>query len=136
MRDAYEAAAANPRARAEYRYDATGGWLGLTDKYWLVALIPDQAMPFHGSFEYVPGSEGQADSFQTIYEAEPFTVNPGQTASLTSHLFAGAKEISLLDRYEEALGADRLDLAVDFGPAWFLSKPMFYVIDFFKSGDR
>ena len=132
MRDAYDAQMKNPRAGADYRYEATGGWMGLTDKYWLVALIPDQATPLHGSFEYVPVDDGQADSFQTIYEAEPLTVNPRQTVSLTSHLFTGAKVISLLDRYEDVLGVDRLDLAVDFGPAWFLSKPMFYVIDFFN----
>ena len=132
MRDAYDAAVGNPRAGAEYRYDATGGWMGITDKYWLVALIPDQQIPFHGSFEYVPVDGGQADSFQTIYEAEELTVSPGQAVTLTSHLFTGAKVINLLDRYEETLGADRLDLAVDFGPAWFLSKPMFYVIDFFN----
>ena len=132
MRDAYDSAVANPRAGQDYHYDATGGWLGLTDKYWLVALIPDQQVPFRGSFEYVPVDNGQADSFQTIYEAEALTVNPGQSVSLTSHLFTGAKEISLLDDYEESLGADRLDLSVDFGPAWFLSKPMFYVIDFFN----
>ena len=132
MRDAYDARVENPRGGADYRYEATGGWMGLTDKYWLVALIPDQQMPFRGSFEYVPVDGGQADSFQTIYEAEVLTVNPGQAVSLTSHLFTGAKEISLLDAYEESLGADRLDLSVDFGPAWFLSKPMFYVIDFFN----
>ena len=132
MRDAYDAAVANPRAGADYRYEATGGWMGLTDKYWLVALVPDQSVPFRGSFEYVPVEDGTEDSFQTIYEAEPLTVNPGQAVSLTSHLFAGAKEINLLDHYEETLGADRFDLAVDFGPAWFLSKPMFYVIDFFN----
>ena len=132
MRDAYDARVANPRAGADYSYEATGGWMGLTDKYWLVALIPDQATPFRGSFEYVPVEDGQEDSFQTIYEAEPLTVYPGQSISLTSHLFTGAKEISLLDRYEETLGAERLDLSVDFGPAWFLSKPMFYVIDFFN----
>ena len=132
MRDAYDARVENPRGGADYRYEATGGWMGLTDKYWLVALIPDQQMPFRGSFEYVPVDGGQADSFQTIYEAEVLTVNPGQSVSLTSHLFTGAKEISLLDAYEESLGADRLDLSVDFGPAWFLSKPMFYVIDFFN----
>ena len=125
MRDAFDAGDG-------YRYEATGGWMGLTDKYWLVALIPDQTTSFQGSFEYVPVEDGQADSFQTIYEAEPLTVNPGQSVSITSHLFAGAKEISLLDDYEETLGVDRLDLAVDFGPAWFLSKPMFYVIDFFN----
>ena len=132
MRDAYDAKVANPRSGAEYRYDATGGWMGLTDKYWLVALIPDQQIPFHASFEYVPIDGGAEDSFQTIYEAEPLTVYPGQSVSLTSHLFTGAKEISLLDDYEESLGAERLDLSVDFGPAWFLSKPMFYVIDFFN----
>ena len=132
MRDAYDARVANPRAGAEYRYEATGGWMGLTDKYWLVAVIPDQQIPFRGSFEYVPVGDGQEDSFQTIYESDPLTVSPGQAVSLTSHLFTGAKEISLLDHYEQTLGAERLDLAVDFGPAWFLSKPMFYVIDFFN----
>ena len=132
MRDAYDAKVANPRAGADYSYEATGGWMGLTDKYWLVAVIPDQQVPYRGSFEYVPVDGGQEDSFQTIYEAEPLNVYPGQSVTLTSHLFTGAKEISLLDSYEESLGAERLDLAVDFGPAWFLSKPMFYVIDFFN----
>ena len=132
LRDAYDSRVQNPRGGPEYRYGATGGWMGFTDKYWLVALIPDQQTPFHGSFEYVPVDGGVADSFQSIYEAEPLTVNPRQSVSLTSHLFAGAKEISLLDHYEEVLGTERLDLAVDFGPAWFLSKPMFYVIDFFN----
>lgn len=132
MLDAYDALGRNPRALDEYRYQASGGWLGMTDKYWLVALIPDQETPFQGSFEYVPVDGGETDSFQAIYEAAPFTVNPGQTVALTSHLFAGAKEINLLDRYEETLGAERLDLAVDFGPTWFLSKPLFYVIDFFN----
>ena len=132
MRDAYDAKVENPRGAADYRYEATGGWMGLTDKYWLVALIPDQQVPFRASFEYVPVDGGTEDSFQTIYEAEPLTVSPGQAVTLTSHLFTGAKEISLLDNYEESLGADRLDLSVDFGPAWFLSKPMFYVIDFFN----
>ncbi len=132
MLDAYDAAGRNRRALDEYRYQASGGWLGMTDKYWLVALIPDQQTPFQGSFEYVPVDGGTTDSFQTFYEAAPLTVNPGQTVSLTSHLFAGAKEMNILDRYEEALGAERLDLAVDFGPTWFLSKPMFYVIDFFN----
>ena len=82
MRDAYDARVANPRAGAEYRYEATGGWMGLTDKYWLVAVIPDQQTPFRGSFEYVPVGDGQEDSFQTIYEAEPLTVYPGSRSRL------------------------------------------------------
>ena len=132
MQEAYEAARPNRRRNDEYRYAAESGWLGLTDKFWLVALIPDQETPFQGSFEYVPVDEGETASFQAIYEAAPLSVGPGGTASHVIHLFAGAKEINLLDRYEDTLGADRFDLAVDFGPTWFLSKPMFYIIDFFN----
>jgi YidC/Oxa1 family membrane protein insertase len=132
MQDAFFASERASNEIDEYTYDATQGWLGLTDKFWLVALIPDQQTPFRGSFEYIPVDGGKTDSFQAIYRAAPIEVSRQSPVSLTTHVFAGAKEISLLDEYEESLGADRFDVAVDFGPTWFISKPMFYVIDFFN----
>ncbi len=132
LQDAFWARQDNPNLPPQFRHDVTSGWMGITDKYWLVALIPEQQKRFVGSFEYVPIELGKVDSYQTIFQGEKATLNPGQTISVTNHLFTGAKEISALDHYEQTLGADRFDLAVDFGPAWFLSKPMFHAIDFFN----
>jgi len=108
---------------------STGGWLGITDKYWLVALVPDQKAAVQAAFRHALA--GKADKFQADYLGGAQTVAPGATATATDRLFAGAKEVKLLDSYEEKLGIARFDLAVDFGWFYFLTKPIFYVLDFF-----
>jgi YidC/Oxa1 family membrane protein insertase len=107
----------------------TGGWLGITDKYWLVALLPDQKVPVQAAFRY--SQANKADKYQADYLGGAQTVAPGGTSSVTNRLFAGAKEVKRLDSYEEKLGIARFDLAVDFGWFYFLTKPIFYVLDFF-----
>jgi YidC/Oxa1 family membrane protein insertase len=116
-----------------FKQAATGGWLGITDKYWLTALIPDQRQPITAEFSAAPGEHAGtcAPKFTTNYLREPVTVAAGGSAEVTDHLFAGAKVVSLLNRYEDELGVARFDDAVDFGWLWFLTKPMFYTIDFF-----
>jgi YidC/Oxa1 family membrane protein insertase len=114
---------------APYREPTTGGWLGFTDKYWLVAAIPDQHVEVRGSFGD-NASEGrnkyQAD-FITTHE---LAVAPGQTAEFKSMIFAGAKEVARLDAYESHLGIARLSYAIDWGWFFFLTKPIFYLLDF------
>ncbi|RZI46210.1 membrane protein insertase YidC [Candidatus Finniella inopinata] len=105
----------------------TGGWLGFTDKYWLVALIPNQKTVAHTTFS---GQEKDA-LFQCRIEYDGQTLKPGQTLEQTQYAFAGAKVLSLLDGYEAKLGFNRFDLAVDFGWFYFLTKPLFYVLEFF-----
>ena len=108
--------------------ETTGGWIGITDKYWLAALIPDQTTPMRGRFRYKEGSDGE--KFQVEYRLTGKNISSGQSIEVTNHLFAGAKVVTLLDRYEETLGIQRFDLAVDFGWFYFLTKPLFYLIHY------
>ena len=110
-------------------YESTGGWLGITDKYWLVALAPDQATPIHANFLHE--TESSKDVYLTNYNAaNPLDVAPGGSASVTTRLFAGAKEVHLLADYRDQLGIPLFERAVDFGYLYFLTKPIFYLLDF------
>ena len=105
-----------------------GGWMGITDKYWLIALVPDQAVNLTTAYRHI--SEAGQDRYQVDFVAkDPTAVAAGADASLTTRLFAGAKEVHLLDRYESADNIPHFDKAVDFGWYYFLTKPFFYAID-------
>jgi YidC/Oxa1 family membrane protein insertase len=111
-------------------YTSTGGWLGITDKYWLVALAPDQATPIKATFEH------QLDNGEDVYltnfrAANAVNLAAGANTSVITHLFAGAKEVHLLADYRDSLGLPLFDRAVDFGTYFYiLTKPMFYLLDF------
>ncbi len=106
----------------------TGGWAGITDKYWLTALIPDQAVPVQAAFRHV--TENDADRYQVDFTpTTALNVAAGATASSTTRLFAGAKEVHLLDRYEAQLKLPFFDKAVDFGWFYPFTKWIFYAID-------
>ncbi len=107
----------------------TGGWIGITDKYWLAAVIPDPAAGVKTRFSYTDA--GGVDKYQVDFLGAAQTVSPGVNAESTSRLFAGAKEVRLLDAYKTNLNIDRFDLAVDFGWFYFLTKPIFYILNFF-----
>lgn len=102
------------------------GWLGITDKYWASTLIPTPGTRFQPGFSYSTAS----GNFQADYLGDALTVAVGSTGEASSYLFAGAKETNLLDAYEEALGIERFELLIDWGWFYFLTKPMFYAIDF------
>jgi len=104
------------------------GWLGITDKYWASALIPAGEQAFQGRF--LRSESGSVPTYQADYLSDPVTVPAGQTASNETRLFAGAKVVQLLNSYETNLGVDRLNLLIDWGWFYFLTKPMFQVIDF------
>ena len=103
-----------------------GGWLGITDKYWLAALIPDQAREATHRFLY--RKEGTEDRYQVDFLQGAVAAAPGATAETHTRLFAGAKELAVLDGYGEKLGIPRFDLAIDFGWFYFLTKPIFYAL--------
>lgn len=107
-------------------YSTTGGWLGFTDKYWLVALVPDQKRRIDVTFRHT-APDGR-DRYQADFISDPVTVAPGDTVRLTDRMFAGAKEVELLDRYQAELGIPLFDRAVDFGWFYFLTKPIFKVL--------
>jgi len=103
------------------------GWLGITDKYWAATLIPVPGTEFQPGFRHSTAS----DIFQADYRGEPVTVAGSATGETSSYLFAGAKETKLLDGYEESLGVERFELLIDWGWFYFLTKPMFFAIDWF-----
>ena len=110
--------------------NSTGGWIGVSDKYWLTALIPEQNTGYTGAFRH--SRPQNKDTYQADFMLQaPQVVAPGATGQSVSRFFAGAKEVHLLDRYEEQLGIARFDLAVDFGWFYFLTKPLFFVLDYF-----
>ena len=108
---------------------STGGWLGVTDKYWMASLIPDQHQAVTGTFRVTPNAA--ANVFEASFVGPLLAVQPGQTLSETTHLYAGAKTVPLLQSYQKALGVPQLDQAVDWGMFWFLTRPLFTVVEFF-----
>ena len=114
----------NAKAGENY-FDHRGGWLGFGDIYWLAALVPDQNTQVHAGFRGAPG-----DVFQADYTAAPVKVAPGKVATQTSRFFAGAKEVALIDGYQDNSGIANFDKAIDWG--WFrvIEKPIFYYLSF------
>jgi len=108
------------------RQSSTGGWLGITDKYWLTALIPDQREAMRASFN--SGKRGKVEKYQADYLLDQKEIPAGGSVEVANRLFAGAKQVPLLDRYEKQLGIARFDLAVDFGWFYFLTKPIFLAL--------
>jgi YidC/Oxa1 family membrane protein insertase len=107
----------------------SGGWVGITDKYWLMALIPDQKASFQGRF--TPLSQGNSYRFQVDILENPLVAAPGASIETTSHIFAGAKETVLLKQYENALGISRFEDAIDWGWFVWITKPIFYTLHYF-----
>lgn len=118
---------ADLRDKKAISFDSRGGWLGIVDKYWLVSLIPDQKADMKARFTHTLA--GGADRYQVDYLGPAATVAPGQTAESTSRLFAGAKEVHLLDTYAERHAIPLFDRAIDFGWFYFMTKPMFLALD-------
>jgi YidC/Oxa1 family membrane protein insertase len=106
------------------RFSTTGGWLGFGDKYWLTALIPNQSATAETAFRSGGDKRYQAEAILA-----PAIVPPGKTVTTTTHFFAGAKEVALLDRYERDLGVKQFDKAVDWGWFYWFERPIFWVLD-------
>jgi YidC/Oxa1 family membrane protein insertase len=105
----------------------TSGWLGFTDKYWAAALVPTADAPFQPLFK--KEDVGGNPAYRTSYLGDPVTIAPNGTAVADARLFAGAKETALLDRYEESLSIPQFDLLIDWGLLYFITKPLFKLID-------
>jgi len=110
-------------------YPSTGGWLGITDKFWLAALIPEQGEKVTGQFRVTQA--GGLDVYDSNFVAPTRIVAPGAVTTHTTRLFAGAKTVPLLKEYGKTLGVPRLDDAVDWGMFWFITRPIFLLLDFF-----
>ena len=104
--------------------EENGGWIGITDKYWMAALIPDQNTNSNFTFRYINNSA----SYQTDFLGELSKIPANGEIEIVSRVFSGAKKLNLLDKYEEDLKIKNFDLAIDFGWFYFLTKPFFYAL--------
>ncbi|MGQ0681918.1 membrane protein insertase YidC [Bradyrhizobium sp.] len=115
----------------------TNAWLGITDKYWAAALLPDTT----ATLETARFSTGGAmKRYQADYRLGGQTISIGGTATSNARLFAGAKEAGVvginfplvgLGGYNKALGLNHFDLLIDWGWFYFITKPMFLALDWF-----
>jgi YidC/Oxa1 family membrane protein insertase len=109
-------------------FDVTNGWLGITDKYWAAVLVPDTTERLKARFS--TGTIGNLPTYQTDYLLDVQTVAPGATASINGRLFAGAKEVAVVNEYDRRLKLNRFDLLIDWGWFYFITKPLFIAIDY------
>ncbi len=105
-----------------------GGWLGFTDKYWMSVLIPDPTKPINVNYRH--GNNGR-DNYRTGYVGKIFNINPAQSISYNGLLFAGAKNLNILNNYKKTLTIPRFNDAIDWGWFSFLTKPISHAINWF-----
>ncbi|TMK50084.1 MAG: membrane protein insertase YidC [Alphaproteobacteria bacterium] len=119
-------------------FKVTDGWLGITDKYWASALLPDTNAQLQA--RYSSNLVGTVRTYQTDYLEDAQTIPIGGTGSANARLFAGAKEASVvginfpiggLSGYNGQLSLNHFDLLIDWGWFYFITKPMFLALDFF-----
>ena len=110
------------------KHTSIGGWIGITDKYWQTAIIPNQNEPIHQTYSY--SFAENVDNFQTDIVGEKIAVSNGASISHNFKLFAGPKIVSVIDTYMEEYDIQEFDRSVDFGWFYFLTKPIFNVLQF------
>ena len=115
--------------KKEIKFSAINGWLGFTDKYWATTLLPDTSAKLAARFS--AGLAGATKTYQTDYLLDPQTIAPGATGAADMRLFAGAKEVQTIDAYDKALKLNRFELLIDWGWFYFITKPLFKLIDYF-----
>jgi YidC/Oxa1 family membrane protein insertase len=103
-----------------------GGWLGITDKYWATALVPGKSFEARFARFEQPGLIYQAD-----FRGDAISVPAGGNAEIANRLFAGAKQVAVVNGYRDTLGVEHFDLLIDWGWFYFITKPMFFVVDWF-----
>ncbi|MCG6856848.1 MAG: membrane protein insertase YidC [Salaquimonas sp.] len=101
-----------------------GGWLGITDKYWAATLVPSAG--YKPRFSYF--DDGRA-RWQADYLGDPLTIAAGKNADVQQRIFAGAKEVNVVDNYEKKYDILNFELLIDWGWFYFITKPMFWLLD-------
>ena len=110
-------------------FKSTNGWLGITDKYWATTVIPAQNIPFEARFSGTDNAGRKR--FQTDYLMDAMEVAPGETVQISGQIFAGAKEVHVVDGYASTYNIPKFDLLIDWGWFYFLTKPLFFALDYF-----
>ena len=104
---------------------AQKGWLGIGDKYWITSLIPPSGKEFKTTFDY-------KNKFRANFVAtEPLELNSNSSVEDTMQIIVAAKRVDVIDGYAEALKIDKFDLTIDWGFLYFITKPLFFGIDYF-----
>jgi len=106
---------------------STDGWLGITDKYWATTLIPSGAQGFQPGYAYF--DDGGRPRYRADFVTDAIDVAPGASATVETRVFAGAKEVGTIQAYETDQKIRQFDLLIDWGWFYFITKPMFYLID-------
>jgi YidC/Oxa1 family membrane protein insertase len=112
---------------------ASTGWLGFTDKYWAAALVPPQGDVFTANFRGIKKVGAITESYQTDYTLAAQVIPAGQKKTIEGRLFAGAKDVKVIESYTEDLKIKKFDLMIDWGWFYFITKPMFYMIHWLTS---
>lgn len=110
-------------------FSSTGGWVGITDKYWMTSVIPPQNENFAAT--YTTSHFGERKAYQSDYRLDARHLAAGASLTIDHHLFAGAKVVQTLRDYEKKDNIQGFDYAIDWGWFFFLTRPMFVVLDFF-----
>ena len=112
-----------------FAFANTKGWLGFTDKYWAAALVPEPDTNLLKA-KFSGDTLGAIKTYQSDYILDAQTIAPGATGSSSTRLFAGAKEVAVINAYDKALKLDRFDRLIDWGWFYFITKPLFTLIDY------
>lgn len=108
--------------------NASSGWIGITDHYWQVSIFPEAGNKFESNFKNIKDLK---NSIQVDFiNKEIFSLKPSETISTNSFIFVGAKEVPLIDSYMKEYNIQNFDLSVDFGWFYFLTKPLFYALNY------
>src|SRR5262247_1448492 len=119
---------ANIEKQKSISFTATNVWLGITDKYWAATLLPDTKTQVQAKFS--TGTIGNnIKTYQSDYLGPAQTIAPGSTAVVDGRLFAGAKEVSVVDGYDQQLALNKFDRLIDWGWFYFITKPLFLAMD-------
>ena len=116
------------RRRRTIAFTATNGWLGITDKYWAATLLPDTSAADRRAVLGGPARQ-QQDLSDRLSRPDAQTIAPGATGAADARLFAGAKEVAIVDGYDKQLELNKFDLLIDWGWFYFITKPLFLAID-------
>ncbi|WP_341753463.1 membrane protein insertase YidC [Candidatus Tisiphia endosymbiont of Dioctria rufipes] len=104
-------------------------WIGITDKYWLASLIPDKISKYSSNFNCV--IKNGIEKYQIDFISPTQTIEVGNKFTISQRLFAGAKKVDLLDKYEKQYNITLFDRAIDFGWFYIITKPVFNAMNFF-----
>lgn len=107
--------------------ETTGGWLGITDEYWLAALVPDQNEAVKAGFRVQDQGGVKVQSASVLGAGR--LIAPGRQITETQHLFAGAKRNEILKAYQDEMNLPRFIYAIDWGWLWFLTRPTFMLVE-------